>query len=210
MPKFLLTKCLTWEELSQEQRLKILDMNRDIDLDMLTSEDIIWELSEAGNKVADAGFLNPEFEYCYSYSQGDGACFDCEMFNWELLLEDLDIPHKKFFIKYLEEGTNIDYGIRRPNASYAYHYSHERCRKFFIDAQYGWPSRVCEIYEKIEQHIETKRLDLCRVAFTDICNAIDWAQSDEHLMERFQYCDYYYREDTLQVADDTKLIEIPV
>ena len=210
MPKFLIIKCLQWNELSSEQRQKIIDKNRDIRLDWLSNEEIIWEFSEAGNKIADAGFLNPDIYYEYSHCQGQGACFDCEIFNWELLLEDLDIPHKKFFIKYLEEGTNISYGIARPNASFAYHYLHERCRKFYIDAQYGWPSRVCEIYAKIEAHIEKKRLDLSQEAFSLICDAIDWLQSDECITEELECRDWYYNEETLCVADDTKLVDIPM
>ena len=49
MPKFLITKCLTWNELSPEQRAKIIDKNRDIRLSWLSNEEIIWEFSEAGN-----------------------------------------------------------------------------------------------------------------------------------------------------------------
>lgn len=117
MPKFLITKCLTWDELSQEQRAKIIDKNRDIRLDWLANDEIIWEFSQAGEIIADAGFLNPDIYYVYDHCQGQGACFDCEIFNWELLLEDLDIPHKQFFINYLKDGSNIEYGIRRPDAS---------------------------------------------------------------------------------------------
>ena len=210
MPKFLITKCLTWNELSPEQRAKIIDKNRDIRLDWLSNEEIIWEFSEAGNKIADAGFLNPDVYYEYSHCQGQGACFDCEIFNWELLLEDLDIPHKSFFIKYLEEGTNISYGIARPNASFAYHYFHEKCRRFYIDAQYGWPSRVCTIYAKIEAHIKKKRLAMSQEAFSEICKAIDWLQSDECITEELECRDDYYNEETLCVVDETKLVDMPM
>lgn len=210
MPKFLITKCLTWDELSPEQRAKIIDKNRDIRLDYLSINDIIWELSEAGNKIADAGFLNPDVYYDYSHCQGDGACFDCEVFNWELLLEDLDIPHKSFFIKYLEEGTNISYGISRPNAPFAYHYCHEHCRRFYIDTQSDWPTRVCKIYYEIEEHIEAKRLELSQEAFSEICKAIDWLQSDECVAEEFAYNDWYFNEETLCVEDTTKLVDMPM
>lgn len=210
MPKFLITKCLTWDELSPEQRAKIIDKNRDIRLDWLSNEEIIWDFSEAGNKIADAGFLNPDVYYVYDHCQGQGACFDCEIFNWELLLEDLNIPHKSFFIKYLEEGTNISYGIARPNASFAYHYSHEKCRRFYIDTQYGWPSRVCKIYAEIEAHIEKKRLAMSQEAFSLICDAIDWLQSDECITEELECRDYYYNEKTLCVVDETKLVDMPM
>ena len=208
MPKYLITKCLTWNELSPEQRAKVIDKNRDIRLDWLSDEDIVWEFSEAGNKIADAGFLNPEVYYNYSYSPGDGACFDCELFNWELLLEDLDIPHKAFFIKYLEKGSNIDYGIRRPNASFAWHYYHERCREFYIESNYGWNKRVCQVFDKIERHIEDKRLAISQEAFSLLCKAIDWLQSDECITEELECMDCYYNEETLNVEDDTKLVDI--
>ena len=210
MPKFLITKCLTWNELSPEQRAKVIDKNRDIRLDWLSSEDIVWNFSEAGNKIADAGFLNPDVYYDYSCSQGDGACFDCEIFNWELLLEDLNIPRKKFFIKYLENGTNIEYGIRRPNAGFAWHYYHERCREFYIESKYGWNNQACRIFNKIEEHIEKKRLTLCQEAFSEVCKAIDWLQSDECITEELECRDYYYNEETLCVADDTKLVDMPI
>ena len=210
MPKFLITKCLTWDELSPEQRAKIIDKNRDIRLDWLSNEEIIWEFSEAGNKIADAGFLNPDVYYDYSCCQGQGACFDCEIFNWELLLEDLDIPHKSFFIKYLEERTNIEYGIRRPDASFAWHYYHERCREFYIESRYGWHSRVCDIFDKIEKHIEAKRLNLSQEAFSLIRSAIDWLQSDECVTEELEYRDWYYNEETLCVVDETKLVDMPM
>lgn len=210
MPKFLITKCLTWDELSPEQRAKIIDKNRDIRLDWLSSEEIIWEFSEAGNKIADAGFLNPDIYYDYSHSQGQGACFDCSEFNWDLLLKDLNIPHKQFFINYLKDGSNIEYGIRRPDAGFAWHYYHEHCREFYIETRYGWSSRICKVFDKIERHIEAKRLALSHEAFFLICGAIDWLQSDECITEELAYNDYYYNEETLCVVDETKLVDMPM
>lgn len=211
MPKFLITKCLTWDELSPEQRAKIIDKNRDIRFDLLSAEEIIWEFSEAGNKIADAGFLNPDVYYDYSCSQGQGACFDCEIFNWELLLEDLDIPHKQLFIKLIENSPAVTYGIRRPNASYAYHYMHEKCRVFFLD----WDSmfeddkkfkRANRILSQIRWHIEDKRLAVSREAFSLIGKAINWLRSDACITEELACNDYYYNEETLCIVDETKLV----
>ena len=215
MPKFLITKCLTWNELSPEQRAKIIDKNRDIRLDWLSNEEIIWDFSEAGNKIADAGFLNPDVYYVYDHCQGQGACFDREIFNWELLLEDLDIPHKQLFIKLIENSPAITYGIRKPNASYAYHYSHERCRVFFLD----WDSmfeddkkfkRANKILNDIRWHIEKKRLAVSQEAFSEICKVIDYLQSDECITEELECRDYYYNEETLCVVDETQLVDMPM
>lgn len=211
--KQLRINCYTWEELSPEQKEKVYEMNRDLELDWLSNEDIIWELSNAGQSIADRGFLNPEVYYSHSYSQGDGACFDCNMFNWDLLLEDLNIPHKSLFIKILEKGEILEPSIKKPDAPFASCYFHENCRRFNIRYTYykaptEFPKKYTMIIEQIEKHVECKRYEACLKAFNEIKNTIDYAQSDEHIEEILSEQDYYYREDTLQVVDESKLVEV--
>ena len=57
-----ITNLYLFEELNEEQQKKVLDNNRDYLLDMLTTEDIIWEFSKVGQLVADSGVLNTEFQ----------------------------------------------------------------------------------------------------------------------------------------------------
>lgn len=211
--KQLRINCYTWEELSPEQKEKIYEMNRDLELDWLTNEDIIWELSNAGQSIIDQGFLNPEVYYEYGCSQGDGACFDCDMFNWNLLLEDLDIPHKSLFIKILEKGEELEARIEKPNTHFANNYFHERSRQFVLEPIRfkrftKFPRKYIRIINQIEDHVECKRHEACLKAFNEIKGAIDYAQSDEHLEEIFSSNDWYYREDTLQVVDESKLVEV--
>ena len=186
----------TFDELNEEQQKKVLDNNRDYLLDILTTKDIIWEFSEVGQLVADTGFLNPEFEYNVNYIQGRGACFDCSDFNWDLLLEDLDIPHKSLFVKILKDSSNVDYGIERPNASFAYYYSHENCRCFYLNSIHGWPDRVCGIMSKIEKHIEQKRHDLCIQVRDKLTETYEYLQSDECLKEHKDFNDIYFNPET--------------
>ena len=47
-------------------------------------------------------------------------------------------------------------------------------------------------------------------AFSMIVKEIDWLRSDECLAEHLASYDWYFREDDLKVADDTKLIDMPV
>lgn len=211
--KQLVINCYTWEELSQEQKKKVCDNNRDIELDWLTTEDIVWDLSNAGQSIADRGFLNPEVYFNYSNSQGDGACFDCSLFNWDLLLEDLDIPHKSLFIKILKKENALEPRIKRPAAFFTHHYYHESCRRFSLHYAYykeptKFPKKYTMIIEQIEKHVESKRREACLKAFDEIRDTINYAQSDEHLEEIFSSQDYYYREDTLQIVDESRLIEI--
>lgn len=207
--KQLVIKCYTWDELSEDQKKRICEKNRDIGLDMLTTEDIIWDFSNAGQLIADSGFLNPEVYFNHSYSQGDGACFDCTDFNWDLLLEDLEIPHKSLFKKLLNDSSDLESRIYRPNVPYAHHYTYARCRQFEI-ILYNTHEvpRVNKIIYKIMLHVEQKRFDLCHAAFREIVNAIEATRSDEHLYEFFATMNCYYREDTLQSIDECELQEI--
>lgn len=186
----------TFDELNEEEQKKVLDNNRDWLLDLLTAEDIIWEFSEVGQLVADAGFLNPEFEYDVGNVQGRGACFDCSEFNWDLLLEDLEIPHKSLFIKLLQDSPQIYYDIRRPQGSYAYHYSHESCREFFLDIESSAPQRVYNILLKIEEHIEQKRYDLCIKVRDKLTDTYEYLQSDDCLKEHLDLANIYFNPET--------------
>lgn len=207
--KQLIINCKQLHELNEEQQKKVLDKYRDFDSHWLTAEELVWDLSNAGQTIADAGFIDPEVQYRLIGSQGDGACFDCSTFNYDLLLEDLDIPHKSLFIKILDNGTDASGEITRPEASFAYHYCHENCRRFYIHIN---PSHNClrveSILEKIRYHIEQKRYYLCLTAKNMIQEAIDYAESDEHVKETLEANEYYFREDNLQIVSEDSLTEI--
>lgn len=200
-----ITNLYLFEELTEEQQKKVLDNNRDICLDMLTSEDIIWNFSEVGQMVADAGFLNPEFEYNVEYVQGRGACFDCSTFNFDLLLEDLDIPHKSLLIKIIKEYGF--YSIERPNAPFAYHYSHENCRCFYLNWGFCCYQRITTAICKIRNHIENKRHDLCIKACNKLTETYEYLQSDYCVKEHLDLNDTYFNPETGKVDTPTEIKE---
>ena len=207
--KQLVINCKQFHELNEEQQKKVLDNYRDIATSWLTTEDLIWGLSDAGQTIADAGFIDPEVQYQLDGCQGEGACFDCSKFNYDLLLEDLDIPHKSLFIKILDNGTDASGEITRPEASFAYHYCHENCRRFYINILCSHNcSRVESILEKIRYHIEQKRYYLCLTAKNMIQEAIDYAESDENVKDILEANEYYFREDNLQIVEEYRLTEI--
>lgn len=207
--KQLIINCKQYHELNEEQQKKVLEQHRDLETAWLTAEDLVWDLSDAGATIADAGFIEPEVHFQLDGSQGEGACFDCSTFNYDLLLEDLDIPHKSLFIKILTNEESAYGEITRPEASFAYHYCHENCRRFYIviNTTYNCP-RVEAILEKIRYHIEQKRYYLCLTAKNMIQEAIDYAESDEHVKEVLKANEYYFREDNLQIVSESELTEI--
>lgn len=207
--KQLVINCKQFCELNEEQQKEALNRHRDIAMSWLTAEDLIWDLSNAGQTIADAGFIDPEVQYQLDGCQGEGACFDCSTFNYDLLLEDLDIPHKSRFIKILDSGVFAYGEITRPEVSFAYHYCHENCRRFYINILCSHNcSRVESILEKIRYHIEQKRYYLCLTAKNMLQEAIDYAESDEQVKETLEANEYYFREDTLQIIDEGRLTEI--
>lgn len=207
--KQLIINCKQFHELSEEQQKEVINRHRDIDMNWLTAEDLVWDLSDAGQTIADAGFIDPEVHYQLDGSQGEGACFDCSTFNYDLLLEDLDILHKSLFIKILNNGVAACGEIDRPQVDFAYHYMHENCRRFYITTNsVNNCSRAQIILKAIRYHIEQKRYFLCLTAKDMIQEAIDFAESDEHVKEILEANEYYFREDNLQIVDEDRLTEI--
>lgn len=197
--------CYKFDELSPENQNRVINTYRDYDLDMLTIEDVIWEFTGVGETVADAGFLDPDFQYDVSYCQGRGVCFDCSGFNFDLLLDDLDIPHKDLMIKLIEEECNPR--IERPDASYAYHYVHEKCRRFYLNSERDFGQRIQDMLNKIEEHIENKRLNLCLKACELITEFVEETTSDEHVAETLRSHEWYFDIESLKVVDEFYLCE---
>lgn len=208
--KQLIINCAQFTELNEEQQNILLERYSDDVLNGLTSEDIVWEFSVAGSKVAEAGFLDPDVHYSLTNSQGDGACFDCSLFNYDLLLEDLDIPHKSLFIKLLEQSGHVHSNIIKPNANYTHYYCHECCRIFTIHllaCSHNCP-RVSSILSQIQHHIEQKRYNLCLEIKTILQQTIDCLCSKESVSEHLIVNEYYFRVDTLERVSEDRLVEI--
>lgn len=205
-----IVNCLQWNELNKAQQEKVLDKYRTSELDMLTAAGIIWDYTDAGMIIEDAGFISPEIIYSITNSQGDGACFDCTEFDYTKLLKDLDIPHKSWFIDLLNNSPDIFGVIERPYVSYAWHYCHERCRKFTINSAIDLDTvpRIANIIKRIQFHIEHIRESCCLKAEEKIADFIDYTQSDEFLSERFLEEETYFREDTLEIIYSADLIEV--
>ena len=80
-----------FEELTEDQQEKVLDKYRYFNDD--TFECYVKDEYSMG-KIWESGFLNAEPNYSLNYCQGDGACFDCDDFDFDLLLKDWEHKHK--------------------------------------------------------------------------------------------------------------------
>lgn len=203
-------KIYLFEELPLEKQQELIEQERNKELETLTKEDIIWDLSSAGEKVADAGFLNPDICFSLNDSPGDGAVFDCNLFNFELLLEGLEIPHKKWFIKLIQNPWHFNPEIMRNISKGSNRYFHEYTRKFILYPEINiarFP-RVYKISKQIEHYIDKLRYDKCIEAKNEIRDMLNHITSDERVKERLIALEEYYDYDTLQSIDVSSIKEI--
>jgi hypothetical protein len=185
----------TFEELTPEQQEKVLNNNRfinDDDFELYVGDEFcmgeIWE----------SGFINAQSHYSLSYSQGDGACFDCNEFDFDKLLKDWEHPHKNWIVNIIKKHC---YGYIKSN-SWACRYSHEKTRYFELvgegDLDYNY-EHIDKALDLAEQHIEALRLELSENLTARLYEQLEWLRSDEQIKDTLIANDCYFNEETLEI-----------
>lgn len=183
----------TFEELTEDQKQKVLDKYRDFNDDIIPSmaQDEFITLP-----IFEAGFLNPTIHYDLSYSQGSGACFDCDEFDFDLLLKGWQYPHKKLILNIIK--THYQGYIKLNH--YGYHYSHSNTRYFDLEANFNY------FYLHIERainsainHIENLRYELSENLTNRLYEELEFLRSDEQIADSLIANDYYFNGETLEI-----------
>ena len=167
-----------FHELTEEQQAKVLDKYRDFN-------DVIFEsyVNDECNtlEITESGFNNPTIHYSLGYCQGDGACFDCDEFDYNLLLKDWQHKHKNWIINIIKQHCQ---GYIKLN-SYGYHYSHSNTRYFELSEDgalhYHYCSRINEAIYLAEKHIENLRYKLAENLTYRLYEQLECLQSDEQI-----------------------------
>lgn len=185
-----------FEELTAEQQEKVLDNYRDWNDDIFESyaEDECNTL-----EITESGFLNPTIHYDLSYSQGSGACFDCNDFDFDLLLKDWQHKHKQWIINIIK--NYCEFGIIKNQ--FGYYYSHSNTRDFEIiycsPLGYDFHKRIIQAIYLAEKHIENLRYELAESLTNRLYQQLEWLQSDEQIAESFIDNEYYFNSETLKI-----------
>lgn len=185
-----------FEELTTEQQEKVLDKYRDWNDDIFDS----YVDDECNTlEITESGFLNPTIHYDLSYSQGSGACFDCNEFDYDLLLKDWNHPHKQWVINIIKSECET---VIHKN-QFGYHYSHSKTRNFEIyyggRLGYDFHSRIIKVIDSAEKHIENLRYNLSESLTYRLYEELEYLRSDEHIAESFIFNEYYFNEKTLDI-----------
>ena len=186
----------TFDECSPELQKKILDKYRYWEteggwiVDMVTDYTSDMLDREYGFKCTPK-----DIHYDVSYCQGSGASFTCDDFDWNKLLDGLDIKHKKWWCAYLESC-----GMKIVNNDC--HYCHEMTKHWdtgycdldytYADDKYHYLSKE---FDKIMKHLEDIRLKACNELYEAVKADYEYYESDEYLSEYFTDNEYLFNEE---------------
>lgn len=196
MKKLTITKDLrTFNELSTDLQLQAIEKNRECfmyDTDYYMNDFIENTIVPMLN---DKGFLTHEknIEYDVNYVQGRGACFTCKDFEFNLLLENLNIPHKKWIIDILNSGY-VECECKKRD----FHYSHENTVRFnlyFYDTGHGHKRIDKMLFDTIEDYIENIRYDLCIDMCKELTDNYEYYFSDDFIKSEFIENNVYFDSD---------------
>ena len=187
----------TFDECSPELQKKILDKYR-----YFETEAWFWADCES-DIVSDMlhqkyGFIcfKDDMRWDLSCSQGSGASFTCSDFQWDVLLKDLDISHKKWWIKYLDScGFKIVCNDHHYTGSWTCRWdTGDYCKLDWYGAKHEYP-HLYPVFCKIMDYIEEIRDEACGEMYSQLDKDRDYYESDEYLTQLFVDNEYYFNAD---------------
>lgn len=174
-----------FEELDAKTQAKVLDNNRDFNVDHEWYE---FTLEDFREKLESLGFRDAKIYFSGFCSQGDGACFDVKSCDVVKLIEALKERSNNYnlFKKYITKIANCGH-IALSTRKVNYHYSHENTRK--IDLDTSLPShlnRLNKVLDLFAEEVESLRYDLCREIYKTLEKEYDYLTSDEAIKESLE------------------------
>lgn len=173
--------------LQENQELKelVLTNYRDINLDWF---DDIGEFDDIYiTDIESQGFINPKIYYDLSYSQGSGACFDTNEFDYDKLLEKFNCKHKKWILNIIKDYCEC----KISRNYYANYYSHSRTREFELYYPYEH-ERILNILAHAAAYIQSLYEDTAQKLYRDLCKEYEYQQSDTAILETIAANEYEF------------------
>lgn len=179
-----------FEECSEELQKKILDKHRDIESEFWGCQ--MHEFSDLYIRtLKEQGFINPNTRYDLSCCQGSGASFTCNNIDLDVLLKDVEIPHKQTLINILEEYCEV-----KVEESADWRYAH----KYSCRLTFNYPSSkdlplLNKAIDKVIDIIEEKRLQACDTLYEQLEKDYEYLESDGCVRETLIANEYYFDEE---------------
>lgn len=181
MSKEVLKTIYSFEEVKE----KAIEQNRYINVEHEWYDGTIedWE-----NRLSEIGFCNAKIYFSGFACQGDGACFDCESYNFDLqeILNNLDFSkEEKEKIYNLSPLFNLS--IEKHDGRYC----HEMTR--YVDVYYFGDEKYTELMTSFERKLEDLRIKLCREIYDNLRDEFYSLIEDDCVAETLS--DYWFNED---------------
>lgn len=187
----------TFDECSPELQKKILDRYRNFNTEDRHTADVICE-SVSEMLLNKYGFrcTVKDISFDISYCQGSGASFTCHDFDWNKILEEMDIKHKKWWCAYLESC-----GMKIIENTHSFHYCHRMTKHWDtgdckLDCTYSndYYPYLSEEFARILEYLEDRRIKACDDLYEAVKADYEYYESDEYLSELFIDNGYYFNE----------------
>lgn len=174
-----------YNELTEEQKKKVLQNLSDINVDYNWYEDEFEYYIEELEKM---GFSDVKIYFTGFWNQGDGACFDAKV-NTLDILNYLNNP------KYNKLKKIADY-INITITKYNHHYYHELTRKLEIDFNcYKKYKRINKLINELEKELEELRIFYCKQIYKRLEQQYNYLTSREAIEETLIANEYEFTED---------------
>lgn len=178
-----------FEECNEELQEKILDKHRDIESEFwgcrMDEYDEYYTIH-----LEEQGFINPKIRYDLSCCQGSGASFTCDSVDIDVVLKDVEIPHKQTLIDILKEYCEVQVIT---NGNWMYMHEHSCGVAFEYPSNKDLPL-LDKAIDKVTDIIEEKRLEACGTLYEELEKDYEYLQSNEHIKEALIANDYYFDE----------------
>lgn len=179
-----------FEECSKELQEKILNKHRDIETEYWGCH--MDEYDEYYiHTLEEQGFMNPKIRYDLSCCQGSGASFTCNNIDLDVLLKDVEIPHKTAILDII----NTYYGLKVEENS-NWRYMHKNTCSITTDTSLMRDLPLIEkAIDKVIDIIEEKRLQACDTLYEQLEKDYEYLESDECVRETLIANEYYFDEE---------------
>lgn len=174
-------KCLTFNELNEEQRAQVIENYQDINTDHDWSQ---WTINDWKEKLERQGFSSPKIYFSGFWSQGDGASFKCEAIDLEKFLKG-----RRAASKYKKDVKAYQDGEVSASISTSGHYSHE----------YSMSLDSYDLSEELEAFILEEAREQARKIYSDLKKEYEYLTSDESIAETLEANEYYFNSETLKI-----------
>ncbi len=173
-------KLYQFDELSEEQKAKVIEKHQDINTFDGWSD---WLLEDEKDKLSRQGFKNAKIYYSGFWSQGDGASFSADV-DLEQFLKGRRIATKyaKALKLYQDSGDNvvIDQGG---------HYCHEYTMSINSD----------NLSDELEAFILEEAREQARSVYQALRSTYESLTSDEEIADTLRANEYYFNSENLEI-----------